>query len=254
MIIDRCFFRRAAAAFYLKLKRIYKDDYNWSEYNKIYAKQISEVEKEHTLILPEGKYSIVNEKILLEPSLLPLHPNHKLLYETIYSLKPGSVLEVGCGCCDHLANIKKIMPDTVIYGCDLLEDQLGFISSRHPELKTDTNLFVHDITVSPLKISKVDLVFTQAVIMHIHGEKKWHLNALRNIFHSSKKYVILMENWSSHNFYNDIYRISREPDFPWDKCKIYVNDDGKNILIVISNSSLKCYKELYNNKELLRYL
>lgn len=82
-----------------------KDDFEWSKYNKKYCKQISEIEKENTLILPEGKYSIVEGKIVLEPSLLPLHPNHKLLYETIYDLKPGSLLEVGCGCGDHLANI-----------------------------------------------------------------------------------------------------------------------------------------------------
>lgn len=162
-----------------------KDDFEWSEYNKQYSKQISEVEKENTLILPEGKYSIVKGKIVLEdPSLLPLHPNHKLLYETIYDLKPGSLLEVGCGCGDHLANIQKILPNTEISGCDLLEDQMRFLLYRHPELKTKANLFIHDITISPPDI-KVDLVYTQAVIMHIQRNNH-HLDALRNIFHVSK--------------------------------------------------------------------
>jgi len=238
-----------AGEFHSKFKRLYKDDYNWSQYNKIYAKQISEVEKEHTLILPDRKYSIVEGKIVLEPSLLPLHPVHRLLYETIYELKPCSLLEVGSGCGDHLANIQKILPDTEINGCDLLEDQMRFLSARHPELKTDTNLFVHDITISPPNIS-VDLVYTQAVIMHIHGKKR-HLKALRNIFQSSKKYIDLIENWGEHNFYDDIYNISKEPDFPWDACKIYGKDNGKNILIVISNTVLRGYNELHNNKELL---
>jgi SAM-dependent methyltransferase len=235
-----------------KVKRRTKDDFNWSGYNKAYSKQISEVEKENTLILPDGKYSIVEGKIVLEPSLLPLHYNHKLLYETIYDLKPSSLLEVGCGCGDHLANIQKILPDTEISGCDLLEDQMRFLLSRHPELKTKANLFIHDITISPPNI-KVDLVYTHAVIMHIARNNR-HLNALRNMFHASKKYIVLMENWSRHNFYNDIRKISREPDFPWDICKIYANDDGKQILIVISNTVLEGYKELYNNKGLLKYL
>lgn len=229
-----------------------KDDFEWSEYNKEYSKQISEIEKQNTLILPDGKYSIVEGKIVLESSLLPLHPNHKLLYETIYDLKPGSLLEVGFGCGDHLANIQKILPETEINGCDLLESQMRFLLARHPELKTNANLFVYDITISPPNI-KVDLVYTQAVIMHIQRNNR-HLNTLRNLFHASKKCIVLMENWSRHNFYNDVIKISREPDFPWDICKIYANDDGKQILMVISNTVLEGYKELHNNKELLKYL
>jgi hypothetical protein len=229
-----------------------KDDFEWSEYNKEYSKQISEVEKQNTLILPDRKYSIVKGKIILDPSLLPLHPNHKLLYETIYDLKPGSLLEVGFGCGDHLSNIQKILPETEINGCDLLESQMRFLLARHPKLKTNTNLFVHDITISPPNI-KVNLVYTQAVIMHIQRNNH-HLDALRNMFHASKKYIVLIENWSKHKFYNDITKISREPEFPWENIYLYVNDDGKQILMVISNTVLEGYKELEGDKELLKYL
>ncbi len=149
-IIKRCLPKRVVDILYkVKLRIQNKDDFEWSEYNKEYSKQISEVERENTLILPEGKYSIVEGKIVLEPTLLPLHPNHKLLYETIYDLKPGSLLEVGCGCGDHLANIQKILSQIEISGFDLLEAQLRFLLSRHPELKTKANLFVHDITAFP---------------------------------------------------------------------------------------------------------
>lgn len=252
-IIKRCLPERAVNILYIVKRWIQnKDDFEWSEYNKGYSKQISEVEKENTLILPEGKYSIVEKKIVLDPSLLPLHPNHKLLYETIYDLKPSSLLEVGCGCGDHLANIRKILPETKINGSDLLDDQIKFLLSRHPELKTEANLFIHDITISPPNI-KVDLVYTQAVIMHIQRNNR-HLSALRNMFQVSKKYIVLMENWSEHNFYNDVRKISTEPDFPWDTYKICANDDGKQILMVISKTVLEGYKELHNNKELLKYL
>ena len=252
-IIKMCLPKRAIDILYKFKSRIQnKDDYEWSEYYKQYSKQISEIEKENTLILPEGKYSIVEGKIILEQSLLPLHPNHKLLYETIYDLKPSSLLEVGCGCGDHLANIQKILHKTKISGCDLLEDQIRFLLSRHPELKANANLFVHDITISPPNI-KVDLVYTQAVIMHIHRNNR-RLSALRNMFHASKKYIVLMENWSCHTFYRDIRKISREPDFPWESIYLYLNDDGKQILMVISNTALEGYKELHNNKQLLKYL
>jgi len=238
-----------AIALYIKFKRRNRDDYNWLEYSKQYSKQISEIEKEKTLILPERMYSIVEGKIVLDPSLLPLHPNHKVLYETIYDLKPYSLLEVGCGCGDHLANIQKILPETEINGCDLLEEQMRFLLSRHPDLKNNAKLFSHDITVSPPNI-KVDLLYTQAVIMHIRGNNR-HLNALRNMFHVSKKYIVLMENWVSHNFYNDIRKISREPNFPWEGIYLYVNGDGKQTLIIISNTVLDGYKELYSNRQLV---
>ncbi|MFH1905714.1 MAG: class I SAM-dependent methyltransferase [bacterium] len=252
-VIKRCLPERAVALLYkFKLRIQNKDDFEWSEYTKEYSKQISEVMKENTLILPDGKYSIVNGKIVLETSLLPLHPNHKLLYETIYDLNPNSLLEVGCGCGDHLANIQKMLPEIEISGCDLLEDHVRFLLSRHPELKitTTTNLFVHDITISSPSI-KVDLVYTHAVIMHIQRNNR-HLNALRNIFYTSKKYIVLMENWGRHNFYEDIRKISKEPDFPWESIYLYVNDDGKQILMVISNTVLEGYKELHSNKELLK--
>lgn len=236
----------------LRVKILNTDDFKWSEYNKEYSRQISEIEKENTLILPDGKYSIVEGKILLDSSFLPLHINHKLLYETIYDLKPHSFLEVGFGCGDHLANLHKILPDIEINGCDLLEEQMNFLLHRYPELKTNSNLFVHDITVSPPDVT-VDLVYTQTVIMHIRKNDR-HLNALRNIFHISKKYIVLMENWGRHDFYDDILQISNEPGFPWKNVYMYVNDDGNQILMVISNTVLDGYKELYSNKELLKYL
>lgn len=226
-----------------------KDDYEWSRYSNAYATQISTLGSKYTLDLPEGKYSIVNGKLVLDPSVLPLHPNHKLLYETIYELKPVSLLEVGCGSGDHLANIHKLLPKTKISGCDLLEDQIRLLHSRHPELK---DVFVHDIIMSPPE-REVELVYTQAVIMHIQGNNR-RLSALKNMFHVSKKYIVLMENWSSHDFYNDIMKISKAPDFPWKSLNIYYNADGKQILMIVSKSSLERYAKLHNNKEMLKYL
>ncbi|MDP8234403.1 MAG: hypothetical protein P9M06_06355, partial [Candidatus Saelkia tenebricola] len=113
-------------------------------------------------------------------------------------------------------------------------------------------LFVCDITISPPNIN-VDLVYTHAVIMYIQRNKR-HLSALRNMFHASKKYIVLMENWSRHNFYEDVMKISKEPDFPWKSIYLYVNDGGNQILMVISNIVLEGYKELHSNKELLKYI
>lgn len=229
------------------------DDFNWSKYyDEEYSKQISELEKEYTFILPDGKYSIINGKITLNPGLLPLNDNHKVLYETIYALKPNSVLEVGCGCGDHLANIKKLLSKTELYGSDLLQEQLEFLFQRHPELKNQAHLSIEDITIPSLKRVKVDLVFTQAVLMHIQRYKHY-LSSLKNIFNSSKRFVVLMENWTRHNFVEDIKRVSKLSDFAWENVYFYTNDTGKQILLILSSRPLNGFEELKNDKELLKY-
>jgi hypothetical protein len=229
-----------------------KDDFEWSKYNEEYSRQISKIEKKNTLILPDGKYSIVEGKIVLEPELLPLHPNHKLLYETIYTLNPNSLLEVGVGGGDHLSNIQKLLPHAEFSGCDLLADQIKFLLIRHPELKTKADVFIHDVIQSH-PYMKADLVYTQAVIMHIQKDDN-HLYALRNMFKTSAKYIVLMENWSRHNFYEDILTISKESDFPWNQIYIYANDDGKQIAMIVSNTILEFYREINSNDEMLKYI
>lgn len=230
------------------------DDFNWSKYyDEEYSKQISELEKEYTFILPDGKYSIINGKITLNPALLPLNDNHKVLYETIYALKPNSVLEVGCGCGDHLANIKKLLPKVELNGLDLSQNQLDFLFHRHPELKNKANLLIQDITIPNLKINKVDLVYTQAVLMHIQRHNHY-LSTLRNIFNIADKFIVLMENWSRHNFVEDIKRVSKLPDFAWENVYFCTNDTGKQILLILSPKPLNKFEELKDNKELLKYL
>jgi len=230
------------------------DDFNWSVYfEDEYSKQIYDLEKQYTFVLPDGKYSIINGKIILDSTLLPLHDNHKILYETIYALKPNSILEIGCGCGDHLINIKKILPEVKLNGADLSQKQLEFLFSRHPELKKQANLTVQDITIPGFKRDKVDLIFTQAVLMHIQKYSPY-LSALKNIFSLAKKSVVLMENWARHDFIEDIKKISKEPDFSWNNVYFYTNDTGKQILLILSPKPLNEFNELKDNKELLKYI
>lgn len=229
------------------------DDFNWPEYyEEEYSKQIAEIEKEYTLILSQGKYFIIDGKIILDSELLPLNENHRVLYEAIYALKPVSVLEVGCGCGDHLANIRKVLPQTELYGTELLQSQLDFLFQRHPGLKNQAQLSIEDITTSNLNRAKVDLVFTQAVLMHIQRYKHY-LSALKNIFNGSKKFIVLMENWTRHNFINDIKKISKQSDFAWKNIHFYTNDTGKQIALILSQEPLTGFNELKKSKELLKY-
>lgn len=94
---------RILVRFYHKLKN--EDDFNWSEYNIAYRGEISDITQEHTQLLSDNNFKILEGKIILNQNLKPLHDNHKLLYETILNLKPNSIFEVGYGCGDHLANL-----------------------------------------------------------------------------------------------------------------------------------------------------
>jgi trans-aconitate methyltransferase len=231
-----------------------RDDFNWPTYTKIYSEAL---DQDHsagtTLILRDSQYSIKQGKLDLKPGVPPLHPNHKLIYEAVLLLQPSSVMEVGFGGGYHLVNLAHLLPNADIRGCDLLESQLVLATSRYPDLTARATLFVHDVTKSPPPV-KVDLVFTQTVVMHIQRDKR-HLAGLRNIFQASRKYVVLMENWTSHNFVSDIRQISREESFPWDALYMYFIDDGKQqILVVLANTTIEGLQPLTDNSELLKYL
>jgi len=227
------------------------DDFDWSNYNEQeYARQINNLEKEHTFVIPEGKFKMEAGKIILNSDLLPLHENHKLLYETIYGLNPASVLEVGCGGGDHLANIKKILPAVQLQGSDLLQTQLDFLGQRHPELKNMASLFLQDLTSADYKIVEADAVYTQAVLMHIR-RPTYYRQALKNIFSSAKNWVVLMEHWGRRDYVKDIKKLSEERSFPWQKIYFYKNGGGRHNLLIVSKLSLSQFPKIENNKELI---
>lgn len=229
------------------------DDFDWSRYNEDeYSLQVHDFEKKYTFVLPDGKYAVENGKITLNVGLLPLNENHQSLYEAIYALNPESVLEVGFGCGDHLHNIKKLLPNVQLHGVDLLPKQLEFLKKRHPELINQALLFIQDMTQPLTQDIKVDLAYTQAVLMHIQRYNPY-LTALKNTFSLSKKYVVLMENWTRHDFFDDIMKVSKDPDFAWKQIYFYIYDSGKQIAFVLSNIPLVGWKEITSNQGLLKY-
>ena len=88
--------------------------------------------------------------------------------------------------------------------------------------------------------------------MHIRRGNRY-IGALKNMFNISN-YIVLMENWTTHNFFDDIARMSQERDFPWPELNIYKNDSGEQILMILSRKQLTEFNPLRNNQELLKYL
>ncbi|KKN03309.1 hypothetical protein LCGC14_1108920, partial [marine sediment metagenome] len=99
-----------------------------------YKKELADIAKFCTQTLNRNDYVYKNRELMINRNILPLHPNHKLLYETILQLSPSSVIELGCGGGDHIKNINTIAPEIKLYGRDISTDQIKLSKERHPEL------------------------------------------------------------------------------------------------------------------------
>ncbi len=193
-------------------------------------------------------FEVVNSKVILKSSYkLPLHPNAQLLYETILKLHPNSILEVGCGGGDHLANLKNLIPELEVYGIDLLENQIEFLNKRHPQ--NDFKLNVVDISKKGVIFPNVDVIYTQAVLMHITEKEMRFYNSMENLLNSSAKHLIFVENWSQHNFFETVKQIT-----PVNKWKMYFNfleGNEKTRLMIISRDEQLSFQPLLDYNQLL---
>jgi hypothetical protein len=223
-----------------KLPNSLADDFNWERYNDYYKQEIIDSEKVNTLKLKPGNYSFNNNELIKSSDILPLHPNHRLLYETIYLLKPHSVAEIGFGGGDHILNLNLLLPGIQVLGYDRSIKQLNFALQRSPQLKDIIREF--DITMPfSSKLAQVDIAYTQAVLMHIKTGNG-HLVGLSNMFRMANKQVVLMENWNKHSFLDDIKFLFEQGMIPWKEIYFYVRRSpeyqNRPHLMIISSEML----------------
>jgi len=194
------------------------DDFDWRRYHLEYAAQLEEIEATNTLRLADGRWEVRDGGIVLTQGL-PLHANHKVLYETILSLQPQSVLEAGCGGGDHLHNLSLLIPSASIRGIDRSEGQLKVLERRNPAFADRAS--VVDLTLPhPTDVATADLVYAQAVLMHIQTGNG-HRIALWNVFDLATKQVVLMENLERHDLLADIRDLWAMRILPWESLHLY---------------------------------
>ena len=226
----------------------YVDGVNWKKYNKHYSEELKIIEKVNTLLITAQDFEVVNSKVILKSlDKLPLHPNAQLLYETILKLHPSSILEVGCGGGDHLANLKTLIPELEVYGVDLLDKQIEFLNKRHPQ--NEFKLSLVDISKKGVNFPNVDVIYTQAVLMHITEKDLRFYNSMENLLNSSAKHLIFVENWSQHNFFETVKQIT-----PVNKWKMYFNfleGNEKTRLMIISKDEQLSFQPLLDYNQLL---
>jgi SAM-dependent methyltransferase len=235
-------FSRTFGAIKSRLQRLHgsTDDYDWIVYPAEYKAQLSEISRIHTLKLYPGDYSFANGQLVRTREVQPLHPNHRLLYETVLQLRPVSVMEIGCGAGDHLYNLMVLSPKTKLFGCDLSAEQIKFARSRSPDLSADLRTGDITNTVTVRTLHKADVCFTQAVVMHIRSRRRY-LCALQNLFSLARNQVILMENWSRHDFMVDIKSLHERRLLAWRDVHFYYRvapEYGRPHLMVVSAERL----------------
>lgn len=246
----------AVIKIYSQFKRIgkkYEDGVDWDNYSKHYEEELRILAKNYTDRLDPATIIFLNNRIQYKvENSKTLHPNHELLYETILKTGVNECMEIGCGGGDHLINLKRLNKYINLQGVDLSENQIKLLRRRNPELTTQVELYVNDITKSSINLPKASLIFTHAVLMHISEKENRFQIALRNIFNSAKNYVVLMENWTQHNFLLAIQNeIARNAS--WENSYIYFNTskiDPNTSCMIISKSQLD-YTVLSDYEQLL---
>lgn len=205
-----------------------KDMFNWTLYNLHYKGEIKEAKKNYTLALKSGDYQFHDSQLVKNnEKIKPLHPSHRLLYETILQLNPQSVFEMGCGTGMHLHNLQTLLPQARICGIDLSDQQLNGLKKTYPQMANNAKQVDATVHWAKLPFETCDVAFTQAVIMHIHTGDA-HLTALENLFKMAKKYVILYESPKNHPFKTDIQKLFDGGKIKWPNLYFYHRTDEKN--------------------------
>lgn len=226
-----------------------KDMFNWTLYNLHYKGELKEARKNYTLTLKHGDYQFHDSQLIKNNgNIKPLHPSHRLLYETILQLNPQSVFEMGCGTGMHLHNIQTLLPQAIICGVDLSSQQLKSLKKTYPRMANNAKQADATASWAKLPFEICDVAFTQAVIMHIHTGDA-HLTALENLFKMAKKYVILYESMRNHPFLDDIKKLHSEKRIAWDSIFFYYRINEENGL----PSGLICSSVPLNYPELKDY-
>jgi hypothetical protein len=224
---------------FYKNRKFYDDDFDWENYTRdSYQRRLKgDVEKDFRAISAPGQLRFEAQSGRVISQGAPIHPNQNMILEAIGQLAPQSVHEVGCGGGDHIANVQTLFPDIGVSGGDRGKTQLDLALARHPQLQG--RLGVQDITMPYSgRWPMADLVYTQAVLMHIHTAVS-HFVGLANMVRMAKKFVLLMENQQCHNFVADIENLFAGGHLHWETLHIHQFDGSRGARgVLLSKTAL----------------
>ena len=227
------------------------DDFNWSRYSIHYQGELELGSRTRTLSVGPNDYKFENGQLFHISSRLPIHPNAHTIYETILQLRPKSVLEVGCGGGDNLSNLHTLEPSLQLRGVDISPEQLKLLTQRHPRFAGMVEPC--NITQAVSHIAPADLVFTQAVLMHIGiNNGRWE-RGIKNLFHLANYQIVLMEHWFKHDYFTLLSRFTPGVDIPWPSLYLYVRPSvgQRNPTVLIASRHQLPFDPLQHPEQLL---
>jgi 2-polyprenyl-3-methyl-5-hydroxy-6-metoxy-1,4-benzoquinol methylase len=194
-----------------------KDEYNWQVYTEEYSAQVDEMERTAG---PNGSDFLIKNFTVNDDGIEfhdNLHGNWKQLYSTLYSCQPNSVFECGCGGMYHLKNVRKILPEVEIGGCDLLQTQIDFGRKKF-DVPDDImkNVSVRDFTQPDATegLSQYDFVYSHAVILHLSHDNA--VKFLKNMTKIAKKNIFFIEG-PQHNYFELLKLTGEDENFDIEK-------------------------------------
>jgi hypothetical protein len=206
-----------------------KDDFEWDLYNTYYRAETSWNRKFFTENLDAIDFKFIDGRIFILGDCKPLNLSWRCVYESVYNLQPiTSFAEIGTGGGRFIANLRIILGDHVRFSAyDISERQLMFFKEEYPEVYRETAVGVLDLTKDSIPNDAApDVVLASTVLMHIQRPEAY-LKALQNLLRSARRYVVLMDNWNTHDYFRDLTRLI-------DKKDLYLYDSGANTALIIS--------------------
>lgn len=136
---------------------------------------------------PRFYWQFWGPQLLLDPWQKQIFPQHDWLIKTIKSLKPKSILEVGCGFGRNLQFLlDHQIPAEKLTGLDISPSLLA-----QAQLPKSVRLIQGNVLKLPFKSAYFNLVFTHGLLMHLPPSQL--PRALSELIRVSQKYLILIE-------------------------------------------------------------
>jgi predicted O-methyltransferase YrrM len=182
------------------------DDFQWSSYTQDdYRVQLLNIIGANNLVLENLDIS----GVVPTQSNLSFPKGVYSLYQAIAEQGPGSIFEVGAGAGYNLINLHQIIPGLEVKGCELLQSQVDLGLEIFGQNSVLESIEVVDFLESTFIPNSADVVFTNAVTMHLKRTKAKEM--IKKMIQLSNKTVLLHENIvDSHKYASIISEIKEE--------------------------------------------
>jgi hypothetical protein len=208
------------------------DDFDWDDYPAHYRAENEFNRRFFTDDLRDVDFVFASGKLYLLADCKPLNQTHRCVYEAICNLPAiRSIAEIGVGGGRYLANFRLLLgQDVELSGYDRAPLQIKLFQELFPEVFRETRTGVMDLTEASIKEEPPpEVVYAVTVLMHIQRPDAYQ-RALRNLLASARNFVLILDNWSSHDYYADLLALAaNDPD-----TRFYTYDSGANIAIIVA--------------------